>query len=120
MEGLSLGAKGLMQNDDLDKSSEERLELFFEFVKKKRDACPDGFEVSIQKEIVAEAERLDIKDKAVIALCEALFDGNILTQIDQHRVLFLRVSLESFVCLHLQLMVLCLFTLYNRFLYTVH
>lgn len=98
MENLGLGAKGLMQNDDLDKSSEERLEIFFEFVKKKRDAHSDGLDVSIQKEIVAEAERLDVKDKAVIALCEALFDSNILTQIDQHRLLFLRVSVRESVC----------------------
>lgn len=92
LENMTLGAKGLVQTDDLEKSTEQRLEQFYEFVKKKREAFPDGFDVNIQKEIVAEAERLDIKDRAVIALCEALFDGNILTQIDQHRLLFLRVS----------------------------
>lgn len=106
MEDLSLGAKGLMQTDDLDKSSEERLELFFEFVKKKRDTYPRGFDVTIQKEIMAEAERLDIKDKAVIALCEALFDGNILAQVDHHRLLFLRVSIYFFyfICVFLELL----------------
>lgn len=44
------------------------------------------------KEIVAEAERLDIKDKAVLALSELLFDKNMVSQIPKVRALFLRVS----------------------------
>ena len=44
------------------------------------------------KEIVAEAERLDIKDKAVLALSEVLFDKNMVSQIPKFRALFLRVS----------------------------
>ena len=44
------------------------------------------------KEIVAEAERLDIKDKAVLALSEVLFDKNMISQIPKFRALFLRVS----------------------------
>ena len=42
------------------------------------------------KEIVAEAERLDMKDRAVLALAEILLDKDILTQIPKYRVLFLR------------------------------
>ena len=42
------------------------------------------------KEIVAEAERLDMKDRAVLALAEILFDKEIIAQIPKHRVLFLR------------------------------
>ena len=48
------------------------------------------------KEIVAEAERLDIKDKAVLALSELLFDKNMVSQIPKVRALFLRVSF--FLC----------------------
>jgi len=44
------------------------------------------------KEIVAEAERLDIKDKAVLALSEVLFDKSMISQIPKFRALFLRVS----------------------------
>ena len=33
MEELSVSAKGLMLNDDLEKSSEERLQIFFDFTK---------------------------------------------------------------------------------------
>lgn len=42
------------------------------------------------KEIVAEADRLDIKDRAVLALAEILLDKDILTQLPKYRVLFLR------------------------------
>jgi len=44
------------------------------------------------KEIVAEAERLDVKDKAVLGLSELLFDKNMVNQIPKFRALFLRVS----------------------------
>ena len=49
------------------------------------------------KEIVAEAERLDIKDKAVLALSEVLFDSNMLSQIPKFRNLFLRVSFKLYL-----------------------
>lgn len=44
------------------------------------------------KEIVAEADRLDIKDKAVLALSELLFDKDMVGQISKYRSVFLRVS----------------------------
>jgi PREDICTED: similar to predicted protein len=50
----------------------------------------------MQKSIVTEAERLDIKDRAVLALCELLFDEKILQQIKTHRLLFLRVIIILF------------------------
>jgi translation initiation factor 5 len=45
-----------------------------------------------EKNIVGEAERLDIKEKAPLVLAELLLDTNILTQIKTYRTLFLRVS----------------------------
>lgn len=45
------------------------------------------------KEILAEAERLDIKDKGPLILAELLFDENIINQIKKYRKHFLRVSL---------------------------
>ncbi|XP_057315024.1 eukaryotic translation initiation factor 5-like [Hydractinia symbiolongicarpus] len=86
MEQLGDGVKGLTYHDDLEKSVEERFNLFFKFVKNKIRA---GTENIPSKDIVAEAERLDIKDKAVIALAELLFSDNILAQITQYRVLLL-------------------------------
>lgn len=87
MQQLGEGVKGLTYNDDLDKPVAERFNIFFKYVKNKinmgTDKLPD-------KEILAEADRLDIKDRAVIALAELIFNDNILSQITQHRVLFLR------------------------------
>lgn len=92
---LSVGGKALMHNEDLEKTTEERLMIFLEYVKKKKMASPEGFDVQTQKDIVAEAERLDVKDRAILALCEGLFDDNILQEIKTHRMLFLRVSYRS-------------------------
>lgn len=94
MEQLSLGAKGLMHNNDLEKSAAERLQIFLDFVNKKKDEHVEGFDAGVQKEIVAESERLDVKEKAALALCEALFDQNVLIQLKQHRMLLIRVSSE--------------------------
>jgi len=46
---------------------------------------------------VAEAERLDVREKAVIVLCELLFDdpSKISQQIKTHRLLFLRFTTEN-------------------------
>jgi translation initiation factor 5 len=85
MSKLGVGVKGLTHNEDLEKSTEERFQIFFEFVKNKANS-----ENIPYKEIVAEAERLDIKDRSVLVLAEILFNESILTQIPKHRVLFLR------------------------------
>jgi len=87
MEGLGEGVKTLTFNNDLDKSIEERFNIFFNFVKNKIN---EGAENLPDKDIVVEAERLDIKDRAVMVLAELLFNENILTQIPKHRILFLR------------------------------
>ena len=43
------------------------------------------------KEILAEAERLDVKDKAVLVIAEIFFTENMLQEIKKYRKLFLRV-----------------------------
>ena len=45
----------------------------------------------MEKDVVTEAERLDVKDKAPLVLAELLFDENIMQQIKRSRTLFLRV-----------------------------
>lgn len=97
MEELSMGAKGLMHNNDLEKSATERLQIFLDFVNKKKEANPEGFDTLTQKEIVAESDRLDVKEKAALALCEGLFDQNILTELKQHRMLLIRVRIYAFI-----------------------
>lgn len=92
MSELTSGVNRIMASSDLEKSSEERLQIFFEFVKKKLDeaGATAGFDMNAQKEIVAEAERLEVRDKAILVLCELLFNENMVQQIKLHRNLFVR------------------------------
>lgn len=92
MEILSTGAKGLMLNDDLEKTQQERLDIFYEFVKKRID---DNTLEASHKEVLGEAERLDCKDKGTLVLCELLLTENIQHQIKTHRLLFLRFTHEN-------------------------
>lgn len=53
---LTDGAKNMTLNDDLEKSEKQRMDLFYEYVKAKRDA--QVIEIpATQKEILSEAER---------------------------------------------------------------
>ena len=62
----------------------------------KKDA--DQLTGKMEKDIVTEAERLDIKDKAPMVLVELLFDENIMQQIKRFRTLFLRVRTWHMAC----------------------
>lgn len=86
MEALTSGAKGLMLDDDLEKSEQERVDIFYNFIKGRRDASLDP------REVVGEAERLEIRDKAPLVLCELLFDDQMLSQVATHRLLLLRFT----------------------------
>ncbi|KAG0418479.1 hypothetical protein HPB47_004827 [Ixodes persulcatus] len=86
MEALTSGAKGLMLDDDLEKSEQERVDIFYNFVKGRRDGSLDP------REVVGEAERLEVRDKAPLVLCELLFDDQMLSQVAHHRLLLLRFT----------------------------
>jgi len=89
---LSEGIKGLTINDDLEKSEKDRLELFYKFVLERRDS---GRLSGQEKGVVAEAERLDVKEKAPLVLSELLFNDTALSQVSQHRVLLLRFTHDN-------------------------
>jgi translation initiation factor 5 len=80
LQELTDGAKGMTISDDLEKTEKERMDLLYEFIKKKRDAC-QLMDTNAHKELVTEAERLEIKSKAPLVLAELLFDQNIHTQV---------------------------------------
>lgn len=92
LQDLTEGAKGMTITDDLEKTEKERMDLLYEFIKSRRDM---GSLDSANKELVAEAERLEIKSKAPLVLAELLFNQNIHTQVKKHRVLFLRFTHED-------------------------
>lgn len=80
MQDLTDGAKNMTISDDLERPEKERIDILYELVKAKRDAgtldSPQA-----QKELVSEADRLDIKTKTPLILAELLFDDNILLQV---------------------------------------
>lgn len=87
MQELTDAAKVMAMSDDLEKTANERMDLFYAFVKNKINNKTLS---SSDQEILAEAERLEVKDKAALVLVELLMDTKIVTQIKQHRRLLLR------------------------------
>ena len=88
MKELSMGVKSLAVDDDIEKSENDRLNIFFEYVKKKLDK--GALDVNDEKEILKEAERLEVTNKAPIVLCEVIFGPKIVAQIKSHKRLLLR------------------------------
>lgn len=80
MEDLTSGVKGLTISQDLEKTPKERADLFYAYVKQRHDQGVLA-KAGTDKDIVTEAERLEVKDKAPLILCELIFDGSILTQV---------------------------------------
>ncbi|XP_073982475.1 eukaryotic translation initiation factor 5 [Rhodnius prolixus] len=91
LQDLTDGAKNLTMTDDLEKTEKERMDIFYATVKERKDS--GTLEVpSAAKELLAEAERLEIKSKAPLVLAELLFDEKIHIEIKRHRILFLRFT----------------------------
>uniref|UniRef100_A0A7N6B7A3 Eukaryotic translation initiation factor 5 n=1 Tax=Anabas testudineus TaxID=64144 RepID=A0A7N6B7A3_ANATE len=87
MEEISDHAKNLTLSEDLEKPLEERVNLFYNFVKQKKES---GTIDAADKEILAEAERLDVKAMGPLILSELLFNENIRDQIKKYKRHFLR------------------------------
>lgn len=91
MHDLTDGAKTLTISDDTEKTEKERMDLFYEFVKQRRDTNQLDNQ-QVHKEILVEAERLDIAQKAPLVLAELLFSTNIIQELKKHRNLLLRFT----------------------------
>ncbi|KAI4888319.1 hypothetical protein NFI96_017625, partial [Prochilodus magdalenae] len=87
MEEISDHAKNLTLTEDLEKTLEERVNIFYNFVKQKKES---GAIDSADKEILAEAERLDVRAMGPLILSELLFNENIRDQIKKYKRHFLR------------------------------
>lgn len=88
---LSDAALKLAVSDDLERTEQERIDLFYQFVKERKETFQiTGTEK--EKEVVSKAETLEIKDKAPLILVELLYEENILPAIKQYRNLFLRFT----------------------------
>uniref|UniRef100_A0A1B6E3K8 Eukaryotic translation initiation factor 5 n=1 Tax=Clastoptera arizonana TaxID=38151 RepID=A0A1B6E3K8_9HEMI len=91
LQDLTEGAKGLTISEDLEKTEKERMDLFYNSLKRHKDAG-NLDNPATGKEILAQAERLEIKTKAPLVLAELLFDDKIHLEIKKHRVLLLRFT----------------------------
>lgn len=76
----------LTMTDDLEKPEEERMRMFADFLQGKLNA---GDLKGAVKELLSEADRLEIRDKAPLVFCDRIFNAKILNQIKEHRLLLL-------------------------------
>ena len=92
-EQLTSGISGLVIDSDMEKTEEERVNIFFKFVQMKRGKINS----TIAKEILAEAQRLEIKNKAPLVLCELLFNDKMFkeNQIKKNSELLRRFTGEN-------------------------
>lgn len=81
----------LVIDSDLDKPIEERLDMLHQYIVKAKDtnSVGDG------KQILNEAERLDLKNKAPVLLVQVLFTNDIRNEIKNYRTMFLRLCLDD-------------------------
>ncbi|XP_033242147.1 eukaryotic translation initiation factor 5 [Drosophila miranda] len=91
LQDLTDGAKGMTISEDYDKTEKERIDIFYELVKNKRDKR-ELEDVSVHKELLIEAERLDIVNKSPLVLAELLFTENIINDVRKNRILLLRFT----------------------------
>ena len=80
-------------DNDSEKSEPEKLKILSNFARKALDR--DKLEIQDEKEIMVEAERLEVTNKAPMLMCELIFDGKILTQIKTYKRLMLRFTNEN-------------------------
>lgn len=91
MQDLTDGAKNITISEDTEKSEKERMDIFYESVKKRRDAG-ELDNVQSHKELHNEANRLEVHQKATLILAELLFSANIIAEVKKHRNLLLRFT----------------------------
>ncbi|CAG4953447.1 unnamed protein product [Colias eurytheme] len=92
MQDLTEGAKSMTVSEDSEKNEKQRMDLFYSFLKQKADA-DDVSGTRAVNEIVHEAERLDVKSKALLVAFEILVRANALAvDVRKHRALLLRLA----------------------------
>lgn len=94
MQDLSEGAKNITISEDTEKTEKQRMDLLYEYIKKRRDAG-ELENLQVHKEVHGEAKRLEVNQKAPLILAELLFTANIVADIKKHRGLLLRFTHED-------------------------
>lgn len=91
MQDLTEGAKNITISEDTEKSEKERMDIFYNYCKKRRDAG-ELENIQTQKALHNEANRLEVHQKAPLVLAELLFSANLVAEIKKHRNLLLRFT----------------------------
>ena len=86
-DGLPSGTTKLHTKDSAN--------LFYNLVKKKKEDHQLA-DINVHKELYEEAKLLDFKDKSTLILSELLFTENILDEIKEYKMLFLRFAFLAF------------------------
>merc|ERR1719412_3379572 len=91
MKDLSMGVKSLAMDNDMEKSEKKKMDIFHKYVNGKKQG--GKLTQTDEKEILTEAERLEIVNKSTIVLCEVILDGDkVVAQITENKRLFLRFT----------------------------
>eukprot|EP00118_Oscarella_pearsei_P000253 m.4523 g.4523 ORF g.4523 m.4523 type:complete len:414 (+) comp10895_c0_seq2:391-1632(+) len=87
MGELSAGVKTLTVDEGASLNASDRVDAFFKFVQQKK---ANGLLAKDIGQIVQEAKRLEVFDKAPLVIAELVFDKNVQKQIKEYRAVFLR------------------------------
>lgn len=91
-EQMGEALSSISVSGDAEKSTEEKMNIFFNFVENKKKG---GSVAAQSKDLYAEAERLDIIDKAPIVLAEVLLTENVIKELSAYRIVFLRFTNQN-------------------------
>jgi len=91
---LDIQIKGMIQTDDLDKPLPERCDQFSRLVEKKKKE-QTLTNIDVIKDLVAEAERLEIMEQAAFLVAQCVFTDNILREIDEHKTLLTKLCSKN-------------------------
>ncbi|CAF4609748.1 unnamed protein product [Rotaria sp. Silwood1] len=86
--------KGMIQTDDLDKPLPERCEQYNRLVEKKKKEQKLN-DMNTIKDLVAEAERLEIMEQAPFIVGQCVFTENILKEIDEYKILLTKLCTKN-------------------------
>lgn len=81
----------LIISKDLDKPIEERLDMLHQYFLKAKSYGT----LQNSKNLLNEAERLELKSKATLLLADVLFDTNVVNQIAEYRNILLRFTVDD-------------------------
>lgn len=94
MQELSEGVKNIVISEDTKATEKHRMDSFYEYVKKRRDAG-DLENIQARREVYNESRRLEVNTKSPLILAELLFSDNLINDIKRHHGLLLRFTHEN-------------------------